>query len=434
MRALFLISAYMLVLLSPLGLSWFLAWPPRPWHQEIASGLGMLAFSVILVEFVLSGRFRFVSSGIGMDVTMRVHQVMARVALAFALLHPLFYQGTAAGGLRPWDVTRQLTLTTDFAALATGIIAYLLLPALVLSAVARTKQGYSYETWRLTHGVGALLIAGLLLHHTIAAGRYAAYPVMAGIWVAMTAVAAGSLLYVYLIEPLQQSRRAWRVVSARRLTPKQWELRIVPDGHSGLTYTAGQFAWLNVGHSVFSLYENPFSISSAPLEGPEISFVIKELGDFTGALDQIKPGTRAYLDGPHGTLTVEGRDEPGIVLVAGGVGIAPMLSIMRQNHLSKDPRDIRLIYGNRLHEQIVYRDELAGEGAVFALSEPPEDWNGETGLIDGALLDGVLSPDQYSQWLFVLCGPAIMMDVVEDHLIARGTPSHRILSERFDYD
>lgn len=47
---------YLVVLLLPLGLSWSLGWPPRPLHQELASGLGMLAYSIILVEFVLSGR------------------------------------------------------------------------------------------------------------------------------------------------------------------------------------------------------------------------------------------------------------------------------------------------------------------------------------------------------------------------------------------
>ncbi len=434
MRVLFLLAAYLLVLLLPIGLAWSLGWPPRPWHQELAAGLGMLAFSVILVEFVLSGRFRGISSGIGMDVTMRVHQVMARVALGFAVLHPLLYGGTASGGPRPWDVTRQLSLATGFSDLVPGIVAFVLLPALVLSAVARTQQGFIYETWRVMHGAGALLIAGLILWHAIEAGRYGSHPILTGTWVAMTALAIASLLFVYLVEPLRQSRRRWRVVSRRRLTPRQWELRIAPDGHPGLVYKAGQFVWLKVGRSPFSVHENPFSISSAPQEGSEVSFLIKELGDFTGTLGQIQPGTSAYLNGPHGTLSVDGRGEPGIVLIAGGVGVAPMLSILRQNRRAADPRAIRLIYGNRLREQIVYADELAREDVVHVLSEPAADWTGETGYVDGELLDRVLSDEQYQDWLFVLCGPTAMMDVVEDHLISRGTPSHRILSERFDYD
>ncbi len=430
----YLALIYVLLILAPLGFSWSLGWPTRSFHQELASGLGMLAFSIILVEFLLSGRFRFISSGLGMDVTMRAHQLMARTALGFALIHPLLYQGTPSGGRRPWDETNQLTISTDFSVLVSGIGAYLLLFILVASAIARKSLDYKYETWRLFHGLGALVIACLLLHHTVYAGRYGGHPLLTYLWLALTSIAVGTLLYVYLVRPFRQRKRPWRVTSVSRLTPKQWELRVVPDGHNGLNFEAGQFAWLNVGHSVFSLHENPFSISSAPAEGPEVSFVIKELGDFTCGLGQIAPQTTAYLDAPHGNLSISHRTEKGIVLIAGGVGIAPMLSIVRQVRLSGTQYDLKLIYGNRVEEQIAFRQELSKEETVFVLSEPPEDWSGETGLIDGHLLDRNLSSDQFESWLFVLCGPPAMMDTVEDHLIERGTASHRILSERFDYD
>ena len=139
MKPLLLIIAYLAAVTLPLVLSWLLGGPPRPFRQELASGLGILAFSMILMEFVLSGRFKSISNGIGMDVTMRFHQIMARTALVFALLHPFLYQGTPSGGQRPWDPTRQLTITTDFSALSTGIAAYLLLPSLVLLAIGRTQ-------------------------------------------------------------------------------------------------------------------------------------------------------------------------------------------------------------------------------------------------------------------------------------------------------
>ncbi|WP_375183289.1 ferric reductase-like transmembrane domain-containing protein [Marinobacter sp.] len=358
MKPLFLIVAYLAAVSLPLVLSVWLGGPPREFHQELASGLGILAFSMVLAEFILSGRFKAISNDVGMDVTMRFHQIMARVALAFALLHPLLYQGTPSGGERPWDPTRQLTLTSDFSDLATGIVAWLLLAGLVVMAIGRAQLGYRYEIWRLLHGFGALLIALLLLHHTVSAGRYGSQPVMTWVWVAMTAVAVGSLLMVYLVVPWLQKRRPWRVTSVVPLTPKQWEVNVAPDGHRGLDYQAGQFVWLNVGHSPFSMRENPFSLSSAPAAGPGVSFMIKELGDFTRTIGEIKPGTVAYLDGPYGNLTVDGREEPGVALIAGGVGLAPLLGILRQMRQTADPREVKVIYGNRIIEQIAYREEL----------------------------------------------------------------------------
>lgn len=434
MKLLFLVGGYFGVVTLPLALSWWLGGPPRQFHQELASGLGILAFSMVLMEFILSGRFKTVSNGIGLDTTMRLHQLMARTALVFALVHPFLYQGTPSGRGRPWDPTRELTLTTDFSALSSGIAAYLLLASLVLLAIGRTQLDFKYETWRLLHGVGALLIALLLLHHTVYAGRYGSHPVMTWVWVAMTAVAVGSLLAVYLLVPCLQRARPWRVTSVFHLTPKQWQVTVAPDGHRGLDYRAGQFVWLNIGRSPFALYENPFSLSSAPAAGPELSFLIKELGDFTRTIGQIDVGTVAYLDGPYGNLSVEGRAEPGIALIAGGVGLAPLLGILRQIRLIEDPRPVKVIYGNRIVDQIAYREELEAEDAVFVLQEPPSNWNGETGFIDAALMDRVFSEAEFRDWLFIICGPAAMMDTVEAHLVKRGTPSNRILSERFKYD
>ena len=434
MKPLFLIVGYLVVVTLPLVLSWWVGGPPRQFQQELASGMGILAFSMVLMEFILSGRFKAISNGVGLDVTMRFHQIMARTALVFALLHPFLYQGTPSGGQRPWDPTRALTITTDFSALSTGITAYLLLPSLVLLAIGRAQLNFRYETWRLLHGIGALLIAVLLLHHTVYAGRYGSQPVMSWVWLAMTGLAIGSLLSVYLLVPLLQRARPWRVTSVARLTPKQWEVTVKPDGHRGLDYKAGQFVWLNVGNNPFSLKENPFSICSAPAAGPELSFMIKELGDFTRTIGQIRTGTVAYLDGPYGNLSLDGRTEPGVALIAGGVGLAPLLGILRQMRLTGDAREVKVIYGNRIIDQIAYREELDTEDVFYVLQEPPETWHGETGFIDAALIDRVFTEKEFSEWVFVMCGPAIMMDIVEDHLIERGTPSHRILSERFSYD
>ena len=425
---------YLFAVTLPLTVSWGTGMPPRPVHQELASGLGMLAFSIILVEFVLSGRFKSVSNSIGMDMTMRLHQLMARTALAFALVHPFLYGGSPSGGQRPWDITRQLTINTDFSDLWSGIAAFLILPSLILLSISRTQLEYRYEIWRLMHGSAALLIALLLLHHTISAGRYGSHPQLVWLWSVMTAIAVGSLLYVYILSPLLSRKTEWLVKSVTRLTPRQWELKLKPNGHSGLDYTAGQFAWLSVGHNRFSISENPFSISSAPSAGTEVSFMIKELGDFTSTMDQLQVGTRAYLDGPYGTLCVDQKSEPGIGFVAGGVGLAPLLGILRQHRLTNDPRKIKLIYGNRTTSQIAYREELDDLEVTYVLSEPPDNWQGERGLIDGDLLDRVFSDEEFKRWAFVLCGPAAMMDKVEDHLLLRGTNATQILSERFDYD
>ncbi len=443
-KALLLIVLYLAVALLPLALAGAGARPPRSFWDELASGAGLLAFAVILVEFVLSGRFRSVSGHIGMDVTMRMHQLFARGALVLALAHPFFYV-TGFNPPLPWDPTRQETLTDDFAALLTGVLAWVLLPVFVLVSIGRDRLGVSYETWRWMHGLGALLIAAFLLHHALAAGRYSADPVLAALWSLLFAIAVLSLVNVYVVKPLIQRRRAWQVAAVRPLALKTWELTLRPEGHAGLRYDAGHFVWLNVGHSAFSLRENPFSISSAPGDGPDLRFIIKELGDFTGRIGETAPGTPAHLDGPHGSLTIAGRQEPRIALIAGGVGIAPLIGILRQLRHDADGRPSLLVYANRVAEQIACGDELEtlarehGTRVVHVLSEPPAGWQGETGFVDAGLLQKIFAasggaPADMRDWLCVLCGPPPMLEAVEDGLIALGVPASQILSERFTYD
>lgn len=439
MPAAALVLLYLAVVLAPLALAAAGLRPPRPFWDELASGAGLLAFAVILVEFVLSGRFRSVSGRIGMDVTMRLHQLLARTALVLALVHPFLYRA-AFNPPYPWDPTRQLTLTADLAALGSGILAWVLLPAFVLLAIRRAKLEWRYETWRAVHGLGAVAIAGLLLHHALSAGRYSQDPLFAGLWIALFLLALASLADVYLLSPLRQRRRPWSLRRVRPVALKTWELVLEPQGHAGLDYRAGQFVWLTLGDSPFSLREHPFSLSSAPADGPRLEVLVKELGDFTGRIGALAPGTPAYVDGPHGSLVAAGRREPGIALIAGGVGLAPLLGILRQLHLEEDPRPRLLVYGNRTASQIAYRAELEALAedpaceVVQVLSEPPADWPGRVGQLDGALIRSLFRAPQMRDWLFVLCGPPAMMAAAEETLIALGVPARQILSERFSYD
>lgn len=440
MHALILIAVYLAVTLTPLVLSALQGRPMRPFWDEISSGLAMTAFAIILVEFVLSGRFKVISARIGMDVTMRIHQLLARTALVFILAHPFLYQTPFLNFELPWDVSRQFTLGLHIGSLASGLIAWIALPVLVLVSVFRDQLPYRYETWRLLHGAGAVLIAVMGMHHTLNAGRYSSDPVLAGFWMLLLAAALGSLVYSYVIMPLKEASQPYQLSSVRKIARRTWELTIKPQHGDGLRFEAGQFVWLNLGHSPFSLHENPFSISSAPGHEAGIQFVIKQAGDFTNRIGEALPRTTAYMDGPHGNLTLKGRSGKGIALIAGGVGVAPLLSIARQLDKDGDPRPLVLLYGNRSADQIVYEDELkllAGKkkrDVKLVVSEPEPGWTGHKGMIDRTMLDDVFGFEDASQWLYLVCGPPAMLDVVENALIARGVPASQIVSERFYYD
>ncbi|WP_421905536.1 ferric reductase-like transmembrane domain-containing protein [Mameliella sp.] len=439
MPAALLALLYLALTCAPLALAALQGLPPRPLRDELATGVALTGLAILLVEFALSGRFRVVSGRIGMDVTMRLHQLLARAASVLILLHPFLYSGPQSlrPGLTPPGA---VPLNFDWSGLWPGIVAWLLLGAVMVMALGRDGL-YRHETWRALHGIMALVMAGLGVLHATRAGRYSSDPVLWGFWWVLFAIAVLSLVWVYAIKPLMKARRPWRVSSVTRLADRTWELCLDPEGHTGLRYLPGHFAWISIGKPAVSLDENPFSIASAPAEGSRLRFVIKELGDFTNRLGELTPGTRAWVDAPFGSLTLQRHGKAGgVAMIAGGVGIAPMLSHLRQLDADDDPRPRVLFYANRIEEQIACRKELDARShsgplrVIHVLSDPPAGWTGETGFVTPDVLTRHLDAEALTRWVFVLCGPPPMLHAVEDALLGLGVPAHNILLEQFSYD
>jgi predicted ferric reductase len=433
-----LIACYVVVALIPLALSALQPLPARNVWRELSSSLVMVGFAMLLAQFLLSGRFRQISGRVGIDLTMRFHQLAALTVLAFIVAHPFLL---AVPRLADGPGVALATLQRMFSstALRSGVVAWWLLILLVPLALWRDRLPGSYELWRLSHGVGAALVAGLSAHHTLRVGTYSYDAWLAAFWILLTGLALLSLAHVYAIKPLLQLRAPWRVTGNRKVADRMWEVTIEPkDGH-GLDFAAGQFVWLNLGHSPFSLTEHPFSISSAPASRPRLAFTIKQSGDFTDHIGEVAPGTSAYLDGPHGTFTLQGREPSHIVLIAGGVGFAPVIGILRHLASGQHPHPVHVIYGNRIETQILYRDEIEAMTDTLdlrvdlVLSEPPPGWSGRVGEVTPEILRACL-PSAPPGALYFVCGPVAMMDSVEASLIAMGVPPGRIVSERFKYD
>lgn len=428
-----LVGAYGALGLLPLGLAALQELPVRsPW-RELSSGLAMIGFAMMLGQFLLSGRFRSVSGRVGIDSTMRFHQLVAWTILVFILLHPFLYALPAPS---PAAALQGMFGSTG---LRSGVVAWWLVIFLVLMGVWRNRLPFRYEVWRLSHGLGAALVAGLGVHHTLRAGSYSADPLLTGFWVAATGIALATLVHVYLVKPLMQRRRPYRVTANERAADRMWRVTVEPAHGAALDFAPGQFAWLKLGRSPFSLTEHPFSISSAPADRPRIEFTIKEAGDFTSRIGQVPVGTIAYLDGPHGTFTPAGRAADRLVLIGGGVGFAPLVGILRQLAAESWPHPVTVIYGNRVASQILYRDELeemCGKldlALHLVLSEPPPDWGGPAGELTTDVLRKCIGAPEVGALYFV-CGPVPMMVAVERSLIDLGIPGDCVVSERFTYE
>ena len=130
----------------------------------------MIGFNIILIEFYLSGRVKSLSKFLGIDWVLQVHQLFARTALVFLLIHPFMY---TLPSQPVWmsHPSHQDFLHLNLATGLTGMLSLFALICLVGLAITRKNSAISYETWRLSHVILALIIAIIGFIHTMDAGR-----------------------------------------------------------------------------------------------------------------------------------------------------------------------------------------------------------------------------------------------------------------------
>jgi predicted ferric reductase len=296
----------------------------------------------------------------------------------------------------------------------------------------------SYEVWQGLHlvlstvAITAALIHVELIHH------YVNQPWKRVLWVVMTVGFLSIFLWVRIVRPVLRMRRPWTIASIHAERGGVNTVTLRPIGHGGFTFAPGQFGWLSVHRSPFALTQHPFSFSSNGDDPSMLTMSIKELGDFTKTIGSIAPGTRAYIDGPHGVFSPDHYPGPGCVFLAGGVGIGPIMSMVRTFADRGDPRPCHLFFGSKELDDATYHEEIARLAAELPLtvihvaSDPPSDWTGERGYVDRDKLRRHL-PSDYAVLQYFICGPGAMQDAMEDALAELGVPGDRVHTERFNF-
>lgn len=322
----------------------------------------------------------------------------------------------------------------------TGAVALWATLLLVGSSLARRRLRLPYEAWRIAHVLLAVTIVAASALHVRAAGGHSRDPLVAGVVLVWAAAFLALLARYRLLRPLLQARRPWEVVANRDEGADVRTLVLRPVGHEGMSFQPGQFAWLTTGRSPFAFNDHPLSFSSSAELGEDraLELSIKALGDWSrDVVPDLEPGSRVWLDGPFGAFTPDRVPAQGFVLIAGGIGITPMRSILLTLRDRGDPRPVLLLHAAHDGRRAVFTGELRALEREMPLTvvrvyeEPEPDDEAERGLVTGELLRRHLPADAARRAFFV-CGPAPMMDSLEDVLFELDVPPERIHTERFD--
>jgi predicted ferric reductase len=428
------VTVYLIFVLAPLFALLTGALPAaRDFWTEFSVGIGYAGLAMMGLQFGLTARFRFVTEPWGEDVIYYLHRRLSLIALALVVAHPLILFMA-----RPELIGLLNSITAPWRARFAALSLYSLI-ALVVMALWRAKWNIRYETWHVWHIVLALVAVAAGLAHMVGWAFYLTDPWKRALWMGLTVFWVALLLYVRIIKPLFMLRRPYRVVEVCPERGDSWTLVMRPDGHPGIRFRPGQFGWLTVWGSPFKITGHPFSFSSsAAVTDGRVEMTIRNLGDFTSGILDVPVGKRVYLDGPYGSFTIDRNPADMHVLIAGGVGITPMMSMLRTLADRGDERPTILLYGSRDWESITFREELdqltqrLRLTIIHVLEKPPAGWTGETGYITADALRRHLPPP-YADHEYFICGPDVMMDAIEAALAELHVPLSKYHSERYSF-
>ncbi|WP_181903092.1 ferredoxin reductase family protein [Marinomonas pollencensis] len=327
-------------------------------YVGILSFLNLIMMVSMMLQFPLAARLKRAKLFSRIDWNMQQHKRMGKWIGAFFFLHPaliLLPKWFLSGA----DLSLSIIESITAPRLLTGIIAWVLLAAWVLFSIYKNKFPLSYAKWKLLHTAGFMAILILATWHITQVGSHGQFgPHINQAWWLACGLSLAFTVYGYTLKPRHLSKHAFTLVSREKANFNDWLITI--RAQSDFTFQAGQFVWLSTQKDAYRLDYHPFSIASTPRSLPELSFVVRELGDYTRSLDQLQPGQAVFVDGPYGNMTLATNDTSNaIILIASGIGIAPIIGLLRTLAESNEPRPVRLIYSNRTFSQMLFCDELA---------------------------------------------------------------------------
>ncbi len=395
---------------------------------------GLLGAYLALLQVLLLARLPPLERLAGFDRLTVWHRLNGKVCLYFILAHVVFITIGYALNDRIGIPREVAALLTSYTGMVAATVGTALMVAVVVTSLVIVRRRLRYEAWHLVHLTVYAGIALAWVHQVPTGNELSANHVASAYWTALYVVTLALLVLFRLALPIFHG---WwygmRVATVTQEGAGVVSLRITGRHLDRLDARAGQFfLWRFLARGLW-WEAHPFSLSAAP-DGRSLRVSVKALGDFTGRVGAIAPGTRVVAEGPFGVFTDAARRRDKVVLIAGGVGITPIRALAEEMaRADGDPGGLALVYRALSDDDIVFRDELdrlareRGIALYYALG----DHNDPAGarLLSSEHLRALI-PDIAARKVYV-CGPPAMMRAVERNARRVGVPPRHIHTERF---
>ncbi|MGD0814385.1 MAG: ferric reductase-like transmembrane domain-containing protein [Verrucomicrobiota bacterium] len=419
------------------------------WHHKL--GANPVNFAILttgmstLVFLMLTLLVTPVRKITGLNWIISFRRTLGLYAFFYACLHFLIFFSLD----RSFSISSTLSEMVKRKYLMVGIAGLLVMVPLAVTSTNAMIKRLGGKRWRALHRLVYVAAIAGVIHYYMQVKADVRQPLAFG---AVLAILLGYRLAVYWRRPKSASAattavkpRIWsgllRVARIVRETPDVCTFRLAsPDGDRlPFDHLPGQYLTLSLqiaGKKVIRTY----TIASSPSRPDRCEITIKreENGLASRHLhDTLREGDMLNVSAPAGRFIFDGTRSTSIVLIAGGVGITPLMSILRYLTDQNWKGDIYFLYCAKTPQDIIFRQELddlqkrfPNLHLVVTLTRAGGvDWAGRKGRIDGELLTQTV-PNLAARPVYI-CGPTSMMEPTIQLLRELGVPGNQIKSEAF---
>jgi predicted ferric reductase len=392
----------------------------------LGSLTGLVGTYLALLMVLLVSRIPAIERVLGQDGLLRWHRRLAPWPISLLLAHALFitvgYAQAARVGL--WhQVGVMLSSYPDVLIATVGLGIMAAIGILSLRAIRRRLRR---ETWWLIHLYMYLALA-LSFAHVLALGpSFVGHPLTRIVWSVAWAATAGLVIcYRFGLPMIRSMRHRLVITEVRQEGPGVVSVICSGRGLDKLPIIGGQFFFWRFLTGSMWWQAHPYTLSALP-QPPYLRLTVKAVGDHSAAVARLQPGTRVAVEGPYGAFTKYAQQRPQALLVAAGIGVTALRSLLED--MPRNAAPVVLLRGTR-PEDLVLRKEVADlvryrRGRLHEL----------VGTREQAVLDERslprLVPDLHRRDIYV-CGPEGFVASIVDLAARLGVPPEAVHHEAY---
>jgi len=322
----------------------------------LGSLTGLSGTYLALVMVLLVSRIPWVERVLGQDGLLRWHRALAPWPITLISAHAIFLTVAYAEVAKSGVFHELGALVNSYPNMLTATVGLGLMVAIGIASIRQLRTRIRRESWWAFHLLMYVALA-LAFAHEIALGpSFVGHPLTRLVWSIAWGLTAGLVVAYRIGLPVVRSlRHRLRIVEIRPEAPGVVSVILEGRHLDRLALSGGQFfEWRFLARDMW-WQAHPFTLSARP-RPPYLRLTVKAVGDFSTAVADLRPGTRVAIEGPYGAFTTHARLRNKVAMIAGGIGVTALRSLLEDLPRNTDPA---VVLRARTEDELVLKSEVA---------------------------------------------------------------------------